>query len=38
MPGIKFNQLTKEIEITGSESVIDSNFDEIRNLLDEVLE
>lgn len=35
MSVIKFNQLTKEIEMTGSESFIESNFNEIRNLLDE---
>ncbi len=35
MSVIKFNQLTKEIEMTGSESFIESNFNEIQNLLDE---
>jgi hypothetical protein len=33
MPGIKFNQLTREIEIKGSESFIESNFDKIQDLL-----
>jgi hypothetical protein len=33
MPGIKFNQLTREIEIKGSESFIELNFDRIRDLL-----
>lgn len=33
MPGIKFNQLTGEIEMTGSESYIDANFEKIRDLL-----
>ena len=33
MPGIKFNQLTREIEMKGSESFIESNFDKIRDLL-----
>ena len=35
MPGIKFNQLTREIELTGSESFIESNFDRIQGLLAE---
>ena len=35
MSVIKFNQWTKEIEMTGSESFIESNFNEIQNLLDE---
>jgi len=34
MSVIKFNQLTKEIEMTGSESFIESNYNEIQNLLD----
>ncbi len=33
MPGIKFNQLTKEIEMKGSESYIVSNFNKIQDLL-----
>jgi hypothetical protein len=33
MPSIKFNQLTKEIEVKGSESFIELNFNKIRNLL-----
>lgn len=33
MPSIKFNQLTKEIEVKGSESFIESNFDKIQDLL-----
>lgn len=35
MPSIKFNQLTREIELKGSESFIESNFDKIQDLLDE---
>jgi len=35
MSVIKFNQSTKEIEMAGTESFIESNFNEIRNLLDE---
>lgn len=35
MNSIKFNQATKEIEIKGSESFIESNFDKIENLLTE---
>jgi len=35
MSVIKFNQLTKEIEMMGPESFIESNFNEIQNLLDE---
>jgi len=33
MPSIKFNQLTKETELKGSESFIESNFDKIQVLL-----
>jgi hypothetical protein len=33
MPSIKFNQLTKEIEMKGSESFIESNFEKIQDLL-----
>jgi hypothetical protein len=33
VPGIKFNQLTREIEMKGSGSFIASNFDKIQNLL-----
>lgn len=33
MPSIKFNDLTKEIELKGSESFIESNFDKIQDLL-----
>ena len=33
MPSIKFNLLTKEIEVTGSESFIESNFNKIQDLL-----
>ena len=33
MPSIKFNQLTKEIEMKGSESFIESNFNKIQDLL-----
>jgi hypothetical protein len=33
MPGIKCNQLTKEIELNGSESFIESNFNKIEDLL-----
>jgi hypothetical protein len=33
MPSIKFNQLTKEIEVKGSESFIESNFNKIQDLL-----
>ena len=33
MPGIKFNRLTREIELKGSESFIKANFDKIRDLL-----
>lgn len=33
MPGIKFNELTREIEMRGSESFIESNFDKIQDLL-----
>ena len=33
MPGIKYNQLTKEIETKGSESFIESNFNKIQDLL-----
>ena len=33
MPGIKYNHLTKEIELNGSESFIESNLDKIRDLL-----
>ncbi len=35
MSGIKFNQLTKEIEINGTESFIESNFNKIQDLLRE---
>jgi hypothetical protein len=35
MPSIKFNQLTKEKELKGSESFIESNFDKIQDLLTE---
>lgn len=37
MNSIKFNQATKEIELTGSESFIQSNFDMIEDLLTESL-
>jgi hypothetical protein len=37
MNGIKFNRTTKEIEIKGSESFIESNFDVIEELLAERL-
>ena len=33
MSGIKFNQLTKEIELKGSESFIESHFSKIQDLL-----
>lgn len=33
MSGIKFNQFTKEIELDGSESFIESNFNKIQDLL-----
>ena len=33
MSSIKFNQLTREIELEGSESFIESNFDKIQDLL-----
>ena len=33
MSSIKFNQMTKEIEMNGSESFIESNFDKIQDLL-----
>ena len=33
MPSIKFNLLTKEIEVKGSESFIESNFNKIQDLL-----
>ena len=33
MSSIKFNYLTKEIEMKGSESFIESNFDKIQDLL-----
>jgi hypothetical protein len=33
MPSIKFNQLTKEIEMKGSEAFIESNFNQIQDLL-----
>jgi hypothetical protein len=33
MPGIKYNLLTKEIEMKGSESFIESNFNKIQDLL-----
>jgi hypothetical protein len=33
MPSIKFNQLTKEIEVKGAESFIESNFSKIQDLL-----
>ena len=32
MPGIRFDYFTKEVEMKGSESFIDSNFDTIRDL------
>jgi hypothetical protein len=35
MSSIKFNDLTKEIEMEGSESFIESNFDKIQDLLNE---
>jgi len=35
MSTIRFNDLTKEIELKGSESFIESNFDKIKELLDE---
>lgn len=35
MPGIKFNQLTREIEINGSESFIEFNFAKIQDVLSE---
>jgi len=35
MPSIKFNQLTREIEMKGPESFIESNFDKIQDLLAE---
>jgi hypothetical protein len=35
MPGIKFNLLTREIDMNGSESFIESNFNKIQDLLDE---
>ena len=35
MSSIKFNYLTREIELNGSESFIESNFDKIQDLLDE---
>jgi len=37
MAGIKFNTTTKEIEIKGPESFIESNFDKIRDLLTDSL-
>jgi hypothetical protein len=37
MSSIKFNQLTKEIEMKGSESFIESNFNKIQDLLIESL-
>ncbi|MFZ4441711.1 MAG: hypothetical protein ACOYOS_25170, partial [Syntrophales bacterium] len=37
MNSIKFNQATKEIELNGSESFIQSNFDMIEDLLTESL-
>jgi hypothetical protein len=33
MPSIKFNQLTREIEMKGPESFIESNFNKIQDLL-----
>ena len=33
MSSIKFNYLTKEIELEGSESFIESNFDKIKDLM-----
>jgi len=33
MSSIKYNQLTREIEVKGSESFIESNFNKIQNLL-----
>jgi hypothetical protein len=33
MPSIKFNQFIKEIEMEGSESFIESNFDKIQDLM-----
>ncbi len=33
MSSIKFNQMTKEIEMNGSQSFIESNFDKIQDLL-----
>jgi hypothetical protein len=33
MPRIKFNLLTKEIEVKGSESFIESNFNKVQDLL-----
>ena len=33
MSSIKFNYLTKEIELEGSESFIESNFDKIQDLM-----
>jgi len=33
MSSIKFNYLTNEIELKGSESFIESNFDRIQDLL-----
>jgi hypothetical protein len=35
MSSIKFNQLTQEIEMTGTEYFIESNFDKIQDLLSE---
>jgi hypothetical protein len=35
MSNIKFNYLTKEIELKGSEFFIESNFDKIQDLLTE---
>jgi hypothetical protein len=35
MPSIKFNLLTKEIEMKGSESFMESNFNKIQDLLGE---
>ncbi len=35
MSGIKLNYLTKEIELKGSESFIESNFDKIQDLMTE---
>jgi hypothetical protein len=37
MPSIKFNLLTKEIEVKGAESFIESNFSKIQDLLVESL-